>query len=105
MKDPIIKDSIIRTDIDLLTNIDESGELWETRGAQIHVNDEFIKTIIPYFTVTEEQLINLVSKMLTVLNLSGLIDDNEREFILGNLSADDLLNIKKAEKKEGSDNV
>ena len=100
-----MEDPIIRTDIDLLMNVDESGEVWETRGAQIHVNDQFIKAIRPYLTGPQDQLINLVSKMLTVLNLSGLVDDNEREFILGKLSADDLLNIKKAERKEDTDNV
>lgn len=100
-----MEDPIIRTDIDLLINVDESGEVWETRGAQIHVNDQFIKAIRPYLTGPQDQLINLVSKMLTVLYLNGLVDDNEREFIVGNLSADDLLKIKKGEKKEDSDNV
>ena len=106
MKKPIINDDpTIRTDIDLLINLDESGEVWETRGAKIHVNDDFIKTIIPYFTVTEEQLINLVSKMLTILYLKGYVDDDEKKFILGDISADQLLDLMKQKEKEDTDNV
>lgn len=95
-----MEDPIIRTDIDLLTN-----EGWETRCAKIHVNDEFIKAIRSYLTGPQDDLINLVSKMLTVLFLNGYVDDYEKDFILGKVTADQLLDIKKAEKKEGSDNV
>lgn len=98
-----MEDPIIRTDIDLLMNVDESGEVWETRGAQIHVNDQFIKAIRPYLNGPQDELINLVSKMLTVLFLNGYVDEYEKDFILGKVTADQLLDIKKAEKKEDSD--
>ena len=95
-----MEDPIIRTDIDLLINVDESGEVWETRGAQIHVNDQFIKAIRPYLTGPQDDLINLVSKMLTVLFLNGYVDDYEKDFILGKVTADQLLDLKKAKKED-----
>ncbi len=42
-----------------------------------------------------EDLINMVSKLLTVLYLRGYVDDDEKEFILGEISADQLLELKK----------
>lgn len=47
-----------------------------------------------------EQLINMVGKLLTVLYLRGYIDNDEKEFILGTIDADKLLELKKAEKSE-----
>lgn len=42
-----------------------------------------------------EDLINMVSKLLTVLYLRGYVDDDEKEFILGEIDADQLLDLKK----------
>lgn len=50
-----------------------------------------------------EQLINMVSKLLTVLYLRGYIDNDEKEFILGEIDADKLLELKK--QKEDNQNV
>ena len=52
-----------------------------------------------------EQLINMVGKLLTVLYLRGYIDNDEKEFILGTIDADKLLELQKAKRKEDSDNV
>ena len=52
-----------------------------------------------------EELINMVSKLLTVLYLNGYVDDYEKEFILGKVTADQLLDIKKAQKKEDTKDV
>lgn len=48
-----------------------------------------------------EDLINMVSKLLTVLYLKGYVDDNEKEFILGTIDADKLLELM----KQKEDNV
>ena len=47
-----------------------------------------------------EQLINMVGKLLTVLYLRGYIDNDEKEFILGEIDADQLLDLKKAKKED-----
>ena len=48
-----------------------------------------------------EDLINMIGKLLTVLYLSGYIDNDEKEFILGEIDADKLLELK----KQKEDNV
>lgn len=48
-----------------------------------------------------EDLINMIGKLLTVLYLSGYIDEDEKEFILGTIDDDKLLELK----KQKEDNV
>ena len=50
-----------------------------------------------------DDLINMVSKLLTVLNLKGYVDDDEKKFILGTITADQLLDLMKAKKEDPSD--